>query len=179
MKRIYIFAILVFIVLLAATPISASAQKSGESAQNNDTTAERINEILKSTLKRQEFVLDNNIHGYTFLPPLKEDVDEIRKVGSRAIPVLVQHLGSQNPRREQLLAIQFLAHIGTEEAVKALGDVVLNSSDSMSREYALKHLSIAPWNTIREYVQQAKNDPDPDVQKEALRIEAAHNERLK
>jgi hypothetical protein len=173
MRRFSVFSILLFIVLSAAMSISTSAQTNGESVQNNDAAAERINAIFISTIKQGKFVLDNNVHGYTFIPPSNEDLAEIKTMGSKAIAALVQHLNSQGSR-DQWLAIRFLGCVGGEGVVKPLGDFVLSSHSGTFRLIALKYLSEAPWASIREYVSHAANDTEPAVRKESLRIEAAH-----
>jgi HEAT repeat protein len=174
MRRTCIISILQLIVLSAAISISTSAQTGDDSAQSNDAITNRVNEIIASTIEQgRVYTAEDRVLAYTFIPTSDEARAEIKKMGSKAVPALVQHLSSQHPWARNI-AVRFLEHIGSKEAVKALGDVVLSSSDSELRYTALVSLSIFPWDSIAEYVLHAKNDPKPSVRESANKIEAVH-----
>ena len=169
MQRVWTFSAPLLIVLSAAMSISARAQTSAGPVLDND----RIKEIFRSTLARGEYVVDNEVLTSRFVPPSDRDVAEIKSMGAEAIPALARHLNSQNPF-EQFLALRILGMMGGKETIKPLGDFLLSSAHSMPRRMALRYLSEAPWDSIREYVMQAENDVDPTIRREAQRIRHAH-----
>ena len=174
MRNRFFGTLLLFASIVAAMSMTLSAQSNDNDPDTPNRVTQRVDDIFVSALKEGRFLLENNVRTSTTVPPPTKATVEIKRMGTKAIPALVQHSTSENPR-EQELAVRFLGAIGGEAVVEPLGAVLLKSRYGTSRLLALKVLSEGPWDKIREYVRRAVNDIEPAVRSEALRIEATHN----
>lgn len=80
----------------------------------------------------------------------------------RAVPALEQALYDPN-RTVGVQAVNSLAQIGSERATMALGDVLLNSTDSNQRVVAAWGLGKQDTKLAQQFLDAVSNDPDEQV----------------
>jgi PBS lyase HEAT-like repeat len=97
-----------------------------------------------------------------------DDLAEIQKYGSRAVPVLTKFLLNRNVRIERV-AIRLLGAIGGPEIIDPLLEVLDKSTNSGGRYEALLNLKQAPCSKAvpRAILRASQNDPDPNVRDQA------------
>jgi hypothetical protein len=142
---------------------------------------ERIATIFRETLKQGEIAVERNgrrqVTARAFVPPSTEYVDEIRRYGDDAIPILAEYLNSGSGF-EEYLAMRFLGSMGGKGVVEPLRKVALNDVSSSFRLVALLWLSETPWDLASPIIQQvAGNDTSPEVREKAKEILAQHESR--
>jgi len=166
-------------IVFAAGFLVRSSEAQTRSDQNSDRVMrERIATIFQETLKRGEFrVMDNAgspVKVSMFFPPTTEHVDEIRKFGDAAIPILAEYLDS-SIGFEKYLALRFLGSIGGKGIIEPLRRVVSDDPSPSFRSSAVRWLSLAPWDLAAPIIRQAaENDSSDEVRSEAKYILAHH-----
>lgn len=158
----------------AAGSNSASAQTIlGDSAMR-----ERIAAIIHETIKQGERTV-NGIRIWNSFPPSNEAVEELKGFGDRAIPVLEQHIWSEESgARERWLAFRLLGILGGSRIVKPLEKIIRTYHSPGMRWEALRSLSVTPWDQAMPIIQWAANtDPDSEVRKIADDIIRGHRPR--
>jgi HEAT repeat protein len=170
-----------FLILFCA--IFSAGQSATEGMARNDETAiaraatikARIVSIMQATLKLGEFTTADGIKAYTKVPPSSESIEEVRKLGNGAIPVLASYIDSSSPR-EQELAMRFLVAFDGERIVHALGNFATHSAYPTSRAEAVLFLEDAPSSKALPIVQEVlRTDSDPYVRKTAAEFLAKHS----
>jgi len=160
--------------------LDCEAQTVSAKPSDNRVMRERISTIFRETLKQGEIVVEHNgrqVTSRTFFPPSTEYVDEIRRYGNHAIPILAEYLNSGSGF-EKYLAMHFLGSIGGNGVVEPLRKVALSDVSSSFRLVALLRLSEAPWDLASPIIQQiAENDTSPEVREKAKEILAQHESR--
>jgi hypothetical protein len=79
--------------------VDCEGQAVSAKPSDNRVIRERIATIFHETLKRGEVAIEHNgrqVTARSFLPPSTENVDEIRRYGQDAIPILVEYLDSDS-----------------------------------------------------------------------------------
>src|SRR5262249_4328127 len=150
----------------------------GSEAQSSDRLVrERIATIFQETLKRGEARVEIDGHlitARTFVPPSTEHVDEIRRYGKEAIPILTEYLRLENGF-EQYLAMRFLGDIGGANIIGPLAGVALSDPSPGIRSTALRWLSVTRWDLASPIIRQAaRDDSAAEVRKQAQDILAQH-----
>ena len=162
--------------------LDCEAQSVSAKPSDNRVMRERIATIFCETLKRGEIVGEHNarrqVTSRTFAPPSTEYVDEIRRYGDDAIPILAEYLNSGSGF-EKYLAMRFLGLIGGVGAVEPLRKVALGADSSSFRLVALLWLAEAPWDLASSIIRQvAEDDTSPEVREKAKEILAQHEVKI-
>lgn len=142
--------------------------------QTTAEVGERVDTIIKETLRRGEFTTAGGVKAITRMPPSYEAVEEIKRYGDRAILPLQEHLSSANAF-EYELAMRFLGALGGERIIEPLKKVILDDQSARKREYALRWITQGPWDQASKVITQAaENDPDANVRKVAKELLIGH-----
>lgn len=145
---------------------------------DNQVMRERISIIFRETLKQGEHSIKLNggrqVTSLTPVPPPSWCVDEIRRYGDDAIPILAEYLSSDSGF-EKHLAMRFLGLIGGRGVVEPLRKVALDDASSSFRLTALLWLSVASWDLASPIIRHsADNDCSPEVREKAKEILLQH-----
>lgn len=144
------------------------------SAQTTAKVRERVNTIIKQTIKRGEFTTAEGVTGITRTPPLAQDVEEITRYGDRAVKPLEEYFSSANPF-EYELAMRLMGGLGGKRIIEPFKKVILYDQSVRKREYALRWISQGPWDQASKIIAQAAdNDPDANVRKVAQELLSGH-----
>jgi hypothetical protein len=158
--------LLLLIVLGPLLAASVMAQQSNSTPVDSKTIHTRIEEIVRATLKAGEGRILHNgqvINTYTRSPPTSEHVEEVKRFGDDAVPVLEQYLSS-DIAPEYELAMRFLGALGGSRIVDPLRKIILLDPSARKREYAVRAITQAPWDEASEILRySAASDPDPQV----------------
>jgi hypothetical protein len=128
---------------------------------------ERISAIIRENIRQGEGATVDGIKFSTRVPPSLQNIEEIKRYGERAIPVLEEYLWAE-AGREGDLALRFLSLLGGNRIVEPLRRVVEKSPSPSRREGALRGLSQAPWDLAFPIIRNAAEaDPDPRVREVA------------
>ncbi len=164
----------VFIALTLASGLSVGRSEAQTSDRSMRT---RIATIFQETLKSGETKVESNglvVTARTLFPPSTEHVDEIRRYGEEAIPILTEYLVSENGF-EKYTAMRFLDAIGGPSIIGPLAGVALGDPSPSFRSTALRWLSVARWDLAAPIIRQAaENDSSPEVCQQAQEILAQH-----
>jgi HEAT repeat protein len=107
--------------------------------QDPDTKVSiKMDEILRRGERQQ-----GQVKMSTWVPPTKEDLDKIRKIGHHAIPTLDKALDSRQPNRA-FLAVKLLEVIGGPDIVPPLKKALRPSNPNLIRIASLSALRSAP-----------------------------------
>jgi hypothetical protein len=167
MKRITIPR---FAVVFCLIVIGHGLGREEAGAQTTAEVRERVDTIIKETLRRSEFTIAGNVKVITRVPPSYEAVEEIKRYGDRAILPLQEHLSSENAF-EYELAMRLLGALGGERIIEPLKKIIVFDESARKREYALRWITQAPWDQAsRVITQAAENDPDVNVRKVAKEL---------
>lgn len=139
---------------------------------------ERIAIIFRETLKRGETIIDRKefppVTALTFVPPSTEHIDEIRRYGDDAIPILSDYL-KRGTGFEKYLAMRFLDAIGGKNIIGPLRRVALYDPSPSFRTSALLWLSAARWDLAAPIIRHAADkDSSAEVRTQAKAILAQH-----
>lgn len=174
MKATYELLNLAFLLCLIITNGDCLGQDKAVDSQPNGKVRERINTIIKETLKRGEFAPFEGVKAITRMPPLTEDVDEIKGYGDRAIPPLEEHFSSTNAF-EYELAMRLMGALGGNRIIGPFRKLILYDRSARKREYALRWITQGPWEQASKVISQAaENDPDANVRKVARELLSGH-----
>lgn len=157
--------------------VSRCAAQTDSAKTSDSVIRERIATIFSETIKRGETRVGHNgqvFTALTFMPPTIEHVDEIRRYGQDAIPILNDYLSSGNGFQKNL-AMRFLGAIGGKEIIEPLRRVAMEDPSASFRSSALRWLSTAPWDLAAPIIRQAaESDISDEVRSEAREILARH-----
>ena len=173
-----IFLTVVFAVAFASgLSVSSCAAQAVSGKTSESAMRERIATIFSETIKSGETRVEQNgqfFMAVTFIPPTTEHVDEIRRCGQDAIPILSDYL-SKGSGFERYHAMRFLGAIGGKEIIEPLRRVALEDPSPSFRSSALRWLSTTPWDLAAPIIRQAaENDVSEEVRTEAKEILARH-----
>jgi hypothetical protein len=160
-----------------------SQEENGETQSGQSALAqtaairEKIQSIMRATLKQGEFTTREGIKAYTRVPPSNQTIDEVRRLGNGAIPVLASYVNSSSPR-EQELAMRFLSTFDGGLIVDPLADFARHSAYATNRAQAVLFLEQAPPSKALPIVKEVFNsDSDPYVKKTAAEFIAKHSDK--
>jgi len=172
------FRILMRVVALSSAALcflhgTASAQErsaKGSEGLQKPFVRERIASIMKVTLGQGEFRTSEGIRAVIKVPPSTEQIQEVKNLGSSAIPVLSEYVTSKDPR-EQELAMRFLSAFAGDQIVGSLRIFAKHSAFAMNRAQALEWLAQTPLSKALPIIEDvSKTDSDPYVRKTATEI---------
>lgn len=159
-------------VLLCMGTVCGLAQTNGA---KDSKVRERIDAIIRETLKRGEFTTPQGIKAIIRSHPSAEDVAEVKSYGDRALGPLEKHFSSTNPREYQL-AMRLMGEIGGDGIIEPLKKVIFFDSSARKREYALRSITQGPWDEASKVISAAAaNDADPRVRKVANELLNDHS----
>ena len=165
------------IVFAAGFVVRHSDAQTPSAKTSKDIIRDRIAIIFEETFKQGETQIEYNgqrVTARTFLPPTNEHVEEIRRYGVDAVPVLSDYL-DRGTGWEKYLAMRFLGSIGGKSIIDPLRRVALDDPSPSFRATALLWLSAARWDLAAPVIRQAaKKDSSPEVRKQAQAILAHH-----
>jgi HEAT repeat protein len=134
----------------------------------------RIAALMAHILKKGEAVTSDGIKVATRALPSNEDIEEIKRYGDTAVPILSEYLTAEESR-EKNLAMRFLGVLGGSRIVEPLRKIALYDSSPAMRDLALRWLTTAPWDIVAPIIKQAMEfDSDPQVREAAKNILASY-----
>lgn len=136
--------------------------------QQSDKVAvkDRIAVIMRETIQQGDGST-GDIKTWTKVPPSTEAVEEIRKFGDDAVPVLAEYFHSEDGR-EHYFAIEFLGLLGGSRIIKPLREVILYAASPGDRAMALRWITQAPWKEAEPIIREAaETDTDSRVRETA------------
>lgn len=155
-------------LLLSCIAISHAQSNPSKSSDGVDIRS-RIAAIVQQRLDDGVFIV-NGIRAQTRTPPSNAAVEEIKRYGDSAVPVLAGYLHSKRPF-ESCVAVEFLGLLGGRRIVPLLQRVIQHDPSATLRELALRWLTQAPPNLAQPIIRRAaKTDPDEKVRKTAKNI---------
>lgn len=133
---------------------------------------ERIAVLMAYIIKKGEGVASDGVA--VWMPylarPSNEDIEEIKRYGDDAVPILSEYL-TAGGEREKSLAMRFLGVLGGSRIVEPLRKVILHETSPLLRELALRWLTTAPWEMVSPIIKEAmESDADPQVREAAKNI---------
>ena len=166
------------IVFAAGLVVRHSDAQTPSEKTSTDIIRNRIAIIFDETFKQGETQIELRDHSVvtarTFMPPTNEHVEEIRRYGDEAIPILSEYLNQGNGW-EKYLAMRFLGSIGGKGIIDPLRGAALHDPSPSFRETALLWLSAAQWDLAAPIIRHAaKKDSSPEVRKQAQEILRKH-----
>lgn len=164
-------AALACLMCLSAALVEAQTNTSKDA--DNPVLRERIATIFRETIRQGERVVEQDGHQVrtlTFMPPSTEHVEEVRRYGKEAVPILAEYLRSKHGF-EKYLAMRFLGTIGGSDVVEPLSSVASGDKSPSFRETALRWLTQTPWALASPIIRKAaKSDPSPEVRQTAREL---------
>jgi hypothetical protein len=144
-------------------------QTTGSQATAKDAVTKSIERIIRETLKEGEGVV-NGVRVWRRVPPAKRNVEELRRFGDDAVPVLTNHLSAESDR-ERALAVEFLGLLGGRRIIPPLQKVIQEDTSPTIRILALRWITQAPFDLVSPIIREAATrDLDEQVRKEAQEI---------
>lgn len=146
--------------------------RQAQDSQSADASTRRIRiaEIMRKTIKSGEGQIIVNgqvVHTYTRKGPTTGDVEEVKRYGDDAVPILSEYLSSSDAREYQL-AMHLLGALGGRRIIGPLRNVIFMDPSSTKREYAIRAITQAPWDEASEILRHAAaSDPSREVRKVA------------
>ncbi len=135
---------------------------------------ERVNFIIRETLRRGEFTTAEGVKAITRTYPLPEHVEEIKSYGDRAVQPLEEHFSTGNAF-EYELAMRLMGELGGKRIIAPLKKVALHDPSARKREYALRWITQGPWDQASKVISQAaEHDPDANVRQVAEELLNGH-----
>ncbi|MFZ0302203.1 MAG: HEAT repeat domain-containing protein [Terracidiphilus sp.] len=176
-------------VLLPTARLNAVAQSATEpQASAVDAAAQlKVAEVMKRALARDYSVVDgwNQNHepvkGVTrisWVPPTAEDYSDIGKLGESAVSVLATYVKPEVKPGGliQLLAVKFLASIGTASTIEPLGRALDPANWQVARMSALDVLGSMKEPEALAMVRTMLKDGDPVISGRARGILVARHQ---
>ena len=166
------------IVFAAGLVVRHSDAQTPSGKTSKDLIRDRIAIIFQETFKQGEAHIELSDHSVvtarTFLPPTNEHVDEIRRYGADAVPILSDYL-DRGTGWEKYIAMRFLDSIGGKSIIDPLRRVALHDPSPDFRATALLWLGAARWDLAAPIIRQAaRKDSSPEVRKQAQEILRQH-----
>jgi hypothetical protein len=146
-----------------------------------------VDEIMRRVLARDYSVRDGWTTGHkpvkgigviSWLPPTAEDSEEIAKLGVQAIPELALYVSpdAKPGGFVQLLAVKFLAVIGTFATIPSLANALDPKNWSPARIAALEALGDRPEAEAVALIRSEMTDRDPEISQRAIQLMAGRRE---
>jgi len=169
---------IITIVFAAGFAVRHSDAQTPSAKTSKDIIRDRIAIIFEETFKQAETQIELSDHSVvtarTFVPPTNEHVEEIRRYGADAVPILSDYL-DRGTGWEKILAMRFLGSIGGKSIIDPLRRVALHDPSPNFRADALLWLSAARWDLAAPIIRQAaRKDSSPEVRKQAQEILLQH-----
>jgi hypothetical protein len=166
------------IVFAAGLVVRHSDAQTPSAKTTKDIIRVRIAIIFQETFKQGETQIELSDHSVvtarTFLPPTNEHVEEIRRYGADAVPILSDYL-DRGTGWEKYLAMRFLDSIGGKSIIDPLRRVALHDPSPDFRARALLWLKAARWDLAAPTIRHAAmKDSSPEVRKQAQEILRRH-----
>jgi hypothetical protein len=140
--------------------IATTSPQNLTEASDKEAMRERISAIIRETIKQGEGTTVDGVKFTTRVPPSDENVEEIKRFGDKAVPVLEEYFWSKDGF-DGVLALRFLGLLGGSRIVEPLKRVVEKSDSPTLRELALLWLTQAPWDLAAPVIRNvAETDPD-------------------
>jgi hypothetical protein len=146
--------------------LDGNEARESESSPTN-VVRQRIATLMAHTVEKGGGVFPDGVKVWTVGRPSNEDIEEIKRYGDGAIPILSEYLTSEDGRLRDL-AIRFLGILGGSRVVEPLERVIRSDPAPALREAALIWLGETPWELASPIIREAaQNDPDPRVRRTA------------
>ena len=143
-------------------------------AQTTPKVRERVDTIIKETLKRGEFTTAQGVKVITRTAPSAKDVEEIKSYGDRAVMPLQEHFYSENAF-EYEIAMRLMGELGGKRIIGPFKKLALEDPSARKREFALRWITRGPWAEASKVISHAaENDPDASVRKVAEELLSGH-----
>lgn len=134
---------------------------------------DKISALISETLREGEGVV-KGIKVWSRVPPSTKTVEELKRYGDGAVPVLAKRLDSGN-ERERAIAIEFLGLLGGRRIATPLQKAIRYDNSSTIRILALRWVTRAPWDSAAPIIREAAEaDLDEKVREEAKHLLANH-----
>lgn len=146
----------------------------------DNSVRERIAAIISETLRQGEIRTDGVVSVMTRMPPSNSAVEEVKRYGDVAVPILVDYLQHSENARERELALRLLGLLGGSRIVAPLREIILYDSSPSFRQLALRWITQAPWDQVSPIIREAaETDLDERVREEARNILTDHTPRVR
>jgi HEAT repeat protein len=156
-----------FAFLFSLTTSNLYAQNNTPPTLDESMVGKRIGEIMKAVVTRGEITLNEQVVITIRSLPSEEELDEVKRYGDAAVPVLAEYLTSEDGRFYHI-ALRFLGELGGGRIVGPLQRIILFDPSAGRREYALRWIGQAPWELAGPIIHQAAEaDPDAGVRETA------------
>ncbi len=169
------FILLVVTVCVFVT-FAGNKQNSNAVSSDEVNARQKITKIIQDTIKQGEGAV-NGVNVWTKIPPSSEAIQEVKRLGDHAIPVLASYIGSKS-EREHALAVEFLGNLGERRIVEPLRTFIQRDKSSMVRMSALRWITQAPWDLAGPIIRKtAEADPSTQVRQIARNLLAERGEQ--
>lgn len=166
---------------------SQSGSPASLSPVGNAKIRTQVDEIMRRVLARDYSVRDgwtadhkpvNGIVRISWVPLTAADCEEIAKLGVQAVPALALYVppDAKPGGFVQLLAVKFLAIIGTPATIPSLGNALDSKNWSPVRLSALEALGSRPEAEATTLIRSETTDRDPQVSQRAIQLLAGRRE---
>ncbi len=126
--------------------------------------------VFNQTLDRMESTTPEGIKATTWTGWKTDDQQQIKCLGSPAVPFIVEQLASSRSFG-QLLAVKMLGWTGSPEIVAPLSHILKESKSHIIKINALESLYSAPETDARPVFESiSKSDTDPRIRESAARL---------
>jgi hypothetical protein len=164
------------ILVCALAAVAASTQKRRSRSPGGITARERIAQIISQRLNEGRSVV-KGVRVQTKTPPSPEAIDEIKRYGDDAVPILSEYLSAKDAQ-VRTIAVEFIGLLGGRRIITPLQKVIRSDDSPTVRVLALRWASQAPWELVAPVIREAaRADADPRVREEANRILAMYDHK--
>lgn len=167
--------ILLVVTVCVFVIFAGNKQNSNAVGSDEANTRRKITKIIQDTIRQGEGVV-NGVNVWTKTPPSSEAIQEARRLGDHAIPVLASYIGSKS-ERERALAVEFLGNLGGMRIVEPLRTFIQRDKSPMVRMSALRWITQAPWDLAGPIMKTAEADPSTQVRQIARTLLAERGEQ--
>jgi hypothetical protein len=165
----YYSAIFIIAACVCFFSISGFAYFSWSKFVTKQDIQQRIAEIIDQTLQKGEGTVDG-VKFYTKVPTSSEFVEEVKRYGEEAIPVLAEHLNSQDAR-QRTLAVELLGHIGHPGILVHLQKIIRDDSSLTLKVIALRWVAQMDDEKAKDVVKEASEiASEKEVREEAQQL---------
>src|ERR1051325_5591443 len=150
------------ILVCALAAVVAGTQKRRPRGPGGVTARERIAQIMRQRLNEGRSVV-KGVRVQTRTPPSPEAVDEIKRYGDDAVPMLSEYLSSKDAQVRSI-AVEFIGLLGGRRVIGPLQKVIRSDDSPTVRVLAVRWVSQAPWESAAPVIREAaRADADPRV----------------
>jgi hypothetical protein len=165
-----------FLLSFAGVVCSRAVSQCGSINRDSlDSVRQEVGRIFNNSLDNMEFVTPTGVKTATWVPPTEADVEQVKCLGSPAVPFIAEHL---NSRRSfgTLLAVRMLGWIGGKDIVPVLARVLRSSNSQTVKISALESLYSASVPDSLPIIKAiSKSDTNPNVREKASQILARYD----